>query len=119
MMTRVPSPKTRIAVCLSAFTVGCLLACTPAFAQIDLDRKSTRLNSSHLGSSYAVFCSKKKILADDRHEPRVERVVRVAQRMDVAHRTIDAGCLHLHHRSAPRPIGATGPPQHHSQVGRA
>src|SRR5205814_6852354 len=26
------------------------------------DRKSTRLNSSHLGISYAVFCSKKKIL---------------------------------------------------------
>src|SRR5262245_63509207 len=25
------------------------------------DRKSTRLNSSHLGSSYAVFCLKKKI----------------------------------------------------------
>src|SRR5437899_2398886 len=25
-----------------------------------VDRKSTRLNSSHLGSSYAVFCSKKK-----------------------------------------------------------
>src|SRR5205814_4428053 len=25
-----------------------------------LDRKSTRLNSSHLGISYAVFCSKKK-----------------------------------------------------------
>src|SRR5262245_64321639 len=24
------------------------------------DRKSTRLNSSHLGTSYAVFCSKKK-----------------------------------------------------------
>src|SRR5262245_62344934 len=28
---------------------------------IDLDRKSTRLNSSHLGISYAVFCLKKKI----------------------------------------------------------
>src|SRR5437899_5275181 len=29
--------------------------------QIDLqDRKSTRLNSSHLGISYAVFCLKKK-----------------------------------------------------------
>src|SRR5262245_65301615 len=27
---------------------------------IDLDRKSTRLNSSHLGISYAVFCLKKK-----------------------------------------------------------
>src|SRR5947199_6304940 len=27
---------------------------------IDRDRKSTRLNSSHLGISYAVFCLKKK-----------------------------------------------------------
>src|ERR1035441_359354 len=29
-------------------------------ARIDLDRKSTRLNSSHLGISYAGFCLKKK-----------------------------------------------------------
>src|SRR5262245_62679688 len=28
--------------------------------QISRDRKSTRLNSSHLGISYAVFCLKKK-----------------------------------------------------------
>src|SRR5258705_7275185 len=28
------------------------------------DRKSTRLNSSHLGISYAVFCLKKKIVRD-------------------------------------------------------
>src|ERR1035438_10835180 len=28
---------------------------------LDPDRKSTRLNSSHLGISYAVFCLKKKI----------------------------------------------------------
>src|SRR5437899_4270682 len=28
--------------------------------QLGLDRKSTRLNSSHLGISYAVFCLKKK-----------------------------------------------------------
>src|SRR5258705_7594201 len=27
---------------------------------VSLDRKSTRLNSSHLGISYAVFCLKKK-----------------------------------------------------------
>src|ERR1035441_10967492 len=27
---------------------------------IEVDRKSTRLNSSHLGISYAVFCLKKK-----------------------------------------------------------
>src|SRR5262245_62984289 len=38
----------------------------PLFRQIELpkqelrDRKSTRLNSSHLGISYAVFCLKKK-----------------------------------------------------------
>src|SRR5205814_8868914 len=30
-------------------------------AMAALDRKSTRLNSSHLGISYAVFCLKKKI----------------------------------------------------------
>src|SRR5262245_30782925 len=29
-------------------------------AQILIDRKSTRLNSSHLGISYAVFCLKKR-----------------------------------------------------------
>src|SRR5437899_8770784 len=28
--------------------------------RLDRDRKSTRLNSSHLGISYAVFCLKKK-----------------------------------------------------------
>src|SRR5258705_3177947 len=28
--------------------------------RLRLDRKSTRLNSSHLGISYAVFCLKKK-----------------------------------------------------------
>src|SRR5262245_62337697 len=29
-------------------------------SEIGVDRKSTRLNSSHLGISYAVFCLKKK-----------------------------------------------------------
>src|SRR5262245_65042755 len=33
---------------------------TPGRTQELIDRKSTRLNSSHLGSSYAVFCLKKK-----------------------------------------------------------
>src|ERR1039458_10232968 len=31
-----------------------------AALSVDRDRKSTRLNSSHLGISYAVFCLKKK-----------------------------------------------------------
>src|SRR5262245_65295494 len=30
------------------------------YGELHLDRKSTRLNSSHLGISYAVFCLKKK-----------------------------------------------------------
>src|SRR5438045_4880761 len=33
---------------------------TPKRGERRLDRKSTRLNSSHLGISYAVFCLKKK-----------------------------------------------------------
>src|SRR3712207_9013010 len=32
----------------------------PAFAAVLVDRKSTRLNSSHANISYAVFCLKKK-----------------------------------------------------------
>src|SRR5947199_10708487 len=36
-------------------------ACRPdQHAEAPQDRKSTRLNSSHLGISYAVFCLKKK-----------------------------------------------------------
>src|SRR2546430_9568989 len=36
-------------------------ACTLDAIEIDRDRKSTRLNSSHSQISYAVFCLKKKI----------------------------------------------------------
>src|SRR5699024_11736889 len=35
---------------------------TKAPAAMTTDRKSTRLNSSHVSISYAVFCSKKKIM---------------------------------------------------------
>src|SRR5256885_12968996 len=38
-----------------------------------LDRKSTRLNSSHLVISYAVFCLKKKIYHQDRCPQRKAR----------------------------------------------
>src|SRR5699024_12502509 len=38
----------------------CLLKPVPAEGALDLDRKSTRLNSSHVSISYAVFCLKKK-----------------------------------------------------------
>src|SRR5438045_4801775 len=42
------------------------------------DRKSTRLNSSHLGISYAVFCLKKKRKTQIR--ARVKKKPRAAQR---------------------------------------
>src|SRR5947199_7761160 len=38
----------------------CRAAARSARGRSTLDRKSTRLNSSHLGISYAVFCLKKK-----------------------------------------------------------
>src|ERR1039458_10672419 len=39
------------------------------------DRKSTRLNSSHLGISYAVFCLKKKKNKKHHHEGQCEHHV--------------------------------------------
>src|SRR4051812_49991615 len=38
-----------------------LLALDEALTHLAADRKSTRLNSSHMSISYAVFCLKKKI----------------------------------------------------------
>src|SRR5258705_8702697 len=38
--------------------------CVPGMLHAKIDRKSTRLNSSHLGISYAVFCLKKKKQTD-------------------------------------------------------
>src|ERR1035437_10616465 len=40
----------------------------PCFADQALDRKSTRLNSSHANISYAVFCLKKKNPPDGRDD---------------------------------------------------
>src|SRR5438045_6012270 len=47
--------------CAYACDVADAASVARAFEEIrrDLDRKSTRLNSSHLGISYAVFCLKK------------------------------------------------------------
>src|SRR5439155_16179570 len=44
---------------LSAHGGGCMLYRCPREC-VRLDRKSTRLNSSHVAISYAVFCLKKK-----------------------------------------------------------
>src|SRR3712207_8124327 len=47
----------REAIGLAAFIVA-------AYLLLNLDRKSTRLNSSHANISYAVFCLKKKYNID-------------------------------------------------------
>src|SRR5256885_2421887 len=44
----------------AATAASCIARKPPMFARPSLDRKSTRLNSSHLVISYAVFCLKKK-----------------------------------------------------------
>src|SRR5256885_13078985 len=45
---------------LIAGRLGPGVSVAQAEAELDIDRKSTRLNSSHLVISYAVFCLKKK-----------------------------------------------------------
>src|SRR5437868_12742195 len=45
---------------LVPFAFGTLASSLPPFCQFWKDRKSIRLNSSHVSISYAVFCLKKK-----------------------------------------------------------
>src|SRR5262245_63250499 len=54
------------------------MSCTRAWASWHVartmrDRKSTRLNSSHLGISYAVFCLKKKKKEKNHKDQKVKR----------------------------------------------
>src|ERR1035441_10783018 len=51
-----PNRKRGCALCSSNTLTVCIGNITP----VKPDRKSTRLNSSHLGISYAVFCLKKQ-----------------------------------------------------------
>src|SRR5262245_63088386 len=53
-------PLERLAALPGAFALRSSLPDPGAPARRARDRKSTRLNSSHLGISYAVFCLKKK-----------------------------------------------------------
>src|SRR5207244_11103597 len=72
--TRAMSSKNRFWLCIGCrlfcrfllavaggVLVDCLLDCGRRLAGEVEDRKSTRLNSSHQTSSYAVFCMTKKI----------------------------------------------------------
>src|SRR3989442_3259865 len=69
------------------------LAAEPRFVEIsrnpELDRKSTRLNSSHVRISYAVFCLKKKQEHERGSQPRP-----LAQSTPGAHSPLDLAVLH-------------------------
>src|SRR5256885_9221684 len=53
------------------WALGTVVGCSKDPGRHSLDRKSTRLNSSHLVISYAVFCLKKK-----NNQPRTDRMDR-------------------------------------------
>src|SRR5258705_721059 len=57
------------------------------------DRKSTRLNSSHLGISYAVFCLKKK--KKDRDLDRMKQQREGWHANEQHNRAANASCMHL------------------------
>src|SRR5437899_8826120 len=54
------------------------------------DRKSTRLNSSHLGISYAVFCLKKK----KKKYNRIKKDIKIKQPAPQNHRTCQTTKTH-------------------------
>src|SRR5690242_21469678 len=54
----------KVQLVTSAVATGTVAMATVLNLEVLLDRKSTRLNSSHMSISYAVFCLKKK-----NHEP--------------------------------------------------
>src|SRR5688500_19546083 len=68
---RVPPTRTSSKVCTTgtrplaavggAAASSCRVRAVSSLVACSIDRKSTRLNSSHLVISYAVFCLKKKI----------------------------------------------------------
>src|SRR2546426_3122410 len=56
----VRAARTRYAVAIVTLALMLALPAATAVRLSEIDRKSTRLNSSHLVISYAVFCLKKK-----------------------------------------------------------
>src|SRR5689334_24324439 len=62
------SPSSTAAKAFGAAFVPCILTTWVVVNEPDLDRKSTRLNSSHSSISYAVFCLKKK-----KYKPQIQR----------------------------------------------
>src|SRR5688572_32545821 len=60
LMFRLPSALTIIRRLVKTYQDGSIFALEQTHDSFVIDRKSTRLNSSHSQISYAVFCLKKK-----------------------------------------------------------
>src|SRR2546430_10050886 len=78
---------TRFSTATTKFQVG-MAACAVA-AAATLDRKSTRLNSSHSQISYAVFCLKKKNHHRNRVGDALLAGVHLHRSADIRHSAID------------------------------
>src|SRR5215218_1392267 len=63
-----------------------------------LDRKSTRLNSSHTVMSYAVFCLKKK------NEAACDRLERHSREFVTAQRVLAARLVEIYNADSPDPL---------------
>src|SRR5258707_14892835 len=59
-LTPITAPTSPRSTVISWFAAGSRVANQEITVDLGLDRKSTRLNSSHANISYAVFCLKKK-----------------------------------------------------------
>src|SRR5437899_8191591 len=59
LLSRQTATESLVLLCLAAAAVVAIVALYWTVKAWFQDRKSTRLNSSHLGISYAVFCLKK------------------------------------------------------------
>src|SRR5256884_4017912 len=77
--------RTRRPFLPSATKANTLAATIPIFTSSVLDRKSTRLNSSHGYISYAVFCLKKKKKEQQIHPRRVHRLLSMRTRQACLH----------------------------------
>src|SRR5256885_12649789 len=95
-----------IVICAGAATQSSLLAATvPAGTPLIVDRKSTRLNSSHLVISYAVFCLKKKKNRSGSVRPNLETTLTLHARrpaQDVRRPSVPYGILPTTNAPIPR-----------------
>src|SRR5690625_6591507 len=118
-LSSVPAGPSPCSLTALTWTMCSVLSESPNTASPLSDRKSTRLNSSHVAISYAVFCLKKK-----HHKPRGDDRERIGQRARVGDLPGQAGrgCRLLR----PQPhrvllgLGAHGEvPRHGAQRGAA